>query len=134
MKRIIPFLVLAALCCGAISCNEKQQAKENETEAAENVELITYKFVKNMADGKQIEEQIEAKNDTDALSKFIDRMTKIILEEATAGDDKVKTESMYVISSTGDTLNTNEELMGVIEKQIMTNQPTGQVNIPAKKK
>lgn len=133
MKRIIPFLVLAALCCGMISCNEKQ-AKENETEATENVELVSYKFVKNMADGKQIEEQIEAKNDTDALSQFIDRMTKIILEEATAGDDKVKTESMYVISSTGDTLNTNEELMGVIEKQIMTNQPTGQVTIPAKKK
>ena len=131
MKKIIPIVMLAALCCGVISCNEKS-AKEQNTES-ENVELISYKFVQVMDDGSQISDKIEAKNDTDALTKFIDRMTKVVVEEATAGDSKVKTESMYVISSKGDTLNTNEELMSVIEKQVANQQPV-QLAVPVNKK
>ena len=131
MKKIIPILMLAALCCGVISCNEKP-AKEQNTES-EDVELISYKFVQVMDDGSQISDKIEAKNDTDALTKFIDRMTKVVVEEATAGDSKVKTESMYVISSKGDTLNTNEELMSVIEKQVANQQPV-QLAVPVNKK
>ncbi len=107
MKKIIPFLMLAVLCCGMISCNEKP-AKDKEKDSGD-VELISYKIVKNLADGSQVTDKIEAKNDTDAVRKFIDLMTKDVVADSEKDSTTIK--SMYIISPKGDTLNTNDQLI-----------------------
>ncbi len=102
MRRIIPVLIVALACLA--SCNEKPRQ---------------YKMVQNMADGQQIIEKFEAENDTIALNQYLDRMTKIIMQNI--GDTTGKTptiESMFVISPDGDTLNTDEGMMKVIEQQL----------------
>jgi len=110
-KRSLLTVVLTAMvamCC-LWSCNEKPRH---------------YQLVQNMADGTQTVEKFDAANDTVALNQYLDRMTKIIVEnmaDSTAKSPAV--ESMYVISPDGDTLNTNEELMHVIEQQFMQQQP-----------
>ena len=65
MKKIVCALLLAVVCCGVFSCNEKPKS---------------YRFVKVTNDGKEEVENIEAKNDTDALNLYFDRMEKIIVE------------------------------------------------------
>ena len=103
MRRILPlFVTVMALVCLS-SCNEKPRH---------------YQFVQNMADGKQTVEQFDAENDTVALNKYIDRMTKVLMENLSGENKGPAIESMYVISPDGDTLNTNKELMQVIEKQL----------------
>jgi 16S rRNA (uracil1498-N3)-methyltransferase len=67
MKKIVCALLLAVVCCGVFSCNEKPKS---------------YRFVKVTNDGKEEVENIEAKNDTDALNLYFDRMEKIILSAA----------------------------------------------------
>ncbi len=109
MKRIIPAIITGAALLLLFSCNEKPRH---------------YSFIQNMSDGQQIVENIDAKNDTDALNMYIDRMSKVIVEnmnktDSTAGPQIV---SMYVVSPDGDTLNTNKELMHVVEEQIMMKQ------------
>ena len=93
-KAVLSLILVAGCCCCFNSCTEKS---------------ADYKLVKIQADGKELVETIDAKNDTDAVVKYIDRMEKIILEGM---DNKgPKFEAMYVISPKGDTLNNNEELM-----------------------
>ena len=103
MKRIVYALLLAVVCCGVFSCNEKPKS---------------YRFVKVTNDGKEEVENIEAKNDTDALNQYFDRMEKIIIENI--GKETQPFASMYVISPNGDTLNTNKELIEAISKNLPT--------------
>ena len=107
MKRIIPALIIALACLA--SCNEKPRQ---------------YQMVQNMADGQQIVEKFEAENDTVALNQYLDRMTKIIMQNISDSTGKApEIESMYVISPDGDTLNTDEGMMQVIEQQLSKPQP-----------
>ena len=91
----------AVVCCCVISCNEKPKS---------------YKFVKIVDDGKEEVEDIEAKNDTDALKQYFDRMEKIIV--ANIGKQEEPFKAMYVISPDGDTLNTNEQLLEAVAKTL----------------
>ena len=92
MRKLFYAIVAAAVCSGCmVSCNEKP---------------AHYRFVKVMNDNKEVVEQIDATNDTAAVKLFIDRMTKIVIDNK---EPDVK--AMYIISPDGDTLNTNEELM-----------------------
>ena len=105
MKKIIPIITAIIALCAASSCNEKP---------------THYSFVQNYEDGKQIVERIDAKNDTDALKLFIDRMSAILLASmADSTTEKAPIKDMFIISPKGDTLNTNAELMQVIEKQLV---------------
>ena len=120
MKRLIPALALAIVLCAVSSCNEKPRH---------------YTFVQNMSDGKQVVETLDAKNDTVALNMYVDRMSKVIVEAMTdTAANKAQIESMYVISPEGDTLNTNKELMHVIEQQILEKSSNGFMAVPAVKK
>lgn len=113
MKLITSLLtaVMAIACLS--SCNEKPRH---------------YTFIQNMSDGKQIVEQIDAKNDTVALNLFLDRMTKAIVDNLEDSDStSAKVESTYIISPDGDTLNTNLELTQAIEKQILNTQKKGAI-------
>ena len=101
MKRIIPILLIAALCCGVLSCNEKPKS---------------YRFVKVTNDGKEEVENIQATNDTIALNMYFERMEKIIV--ANLGKSEEPFKAMYVISPDGDTLNTNEELIEAVMKNV----------------
>ena len=113
MKRIIPALVLALAVCFTWSCNEKPRQ---------------YTIVKNHTDGNQVIEKFVAPNDTVALSQYLDRMSKIVMEAMTdTTGNAAKIESMFVISPEGDTLNTNQKLMNVIAEQI---QKSGQNAVP----
>lgn len=103
MKKIALALLLAVVCCGVFSCNEKPKS---------------YRFVKVTNDGKEEIENIEAKNDTDALNLYFDRMEKIIVENI--GKETQPFKSMYVVSPDGDTLNTNKELLEAISKSLPT--------------
>ena len=104
MRRILPLLVtVMALACLA-SCNKKPRH---------------YQMVQNMTDGKQIVEQFDAENDTVALNQYLDRMTKIIMDNMNDTAKATKIESMFVISPDGDTLNTKKELMQAIETQVL---------------
>ena len=103
MKKIVCALLLAVVCCGVFSCNEKPKS---------------YRFVKVTNDGKEEVENIEAKNDTDALNLYFDRMEKIIVENI--GKETQPFKSMCVISPEGDTLNTNKELIEAISKNLPT--------------
>ena len=101
MKKIVSILMVAVVCCCVISCNEKPKS---------------YKFVKIVDDGKEEVENIEAKNDTDALKLYFDRMEKIIV--ANIGKQEEPFKAMYVISPDGDTLNTNEQLLEAVAKTL----------------
>lgn len=104
MKKLIPILAII-MALYATSCNEKPKH---------------YTFVKNLAGGKQVVENIDATNDTVALNLYLDRMSQVIvaaMTDSTSEDSQI--ESMYVISPDGDTLNTNKELMKVIEQQVV---------------
>ncbi len=104
MKKIASALLVAAIACGClVSCNDKPKH---------------YRFVKVMTDGKEEIENIDAKNDTDALQQYFSRMEKVII----ANLDKQETpvESMFVISPDGDTLNTNEQLLEAVAKTLPT--------------
>ena len=103
MKKIVSILMVAVVCCCVISCNEKPKS---------------YKFVKIVNDGKEEVENIEAKNDTDALKLYFDRMEKIIV--ANIGKQEEPFKAMYVISPDGDTLNTNEQLLEAVAKTLPT--------------
>ena len=103
MKKIIPILLVAALCCGVLSCNEKPKS---------------YKFVKVTADGKEEVEKFEAKSDTDALNLYFERMEKVIVANIEKQEEPFK--AMFVISPDGDTLNTNKELLEAVMKNVPT--------------
>ena len=97
MKKIVSALLLTVVCCCVISCNEKPKS---------------YNFVKVANDGKEEVEKIEAKNDTDALKLYFDRLEKIIVANIDKPQDAYK--AMYIISPDGDTLNTNPELLEAV--------------------
>ena len=94
MKKIVSILMVAVVCCCVISCNEKPK---------------DYSFVKVPPDGKEEVEKFEAKNDTDALKVYFDRLEKIIV--ANIDKQEAPYQSMWIISPDGDTLNTNTELL-----------------------
>ena len=101
MKSIVSILMVAVVCCCVMSCNEKPKS---------------YRFVKIVNDDKEEVENIEAKNDTDALKQYFDRMEKIIV--ANIGKQEEPFKAMYVISPDGDTLNTNEQLLEAVAKTL----------------
>ena len=106
MKRIIPILVIAIALSCLSSCNEKPKS---------------YRFVKIMKDGTEQVEQFEAKNDTDALNLYLDRMSALIVENLEKKTEPF--EAMYVISPGGDTLNTNQDLLKCVMERIEASQP-----------
>ena len=110
MKKIIYVLLAAAVCCGVFSCNEKP---------------MHYKFVKVLPDGKEEVENLDAKNDTDALNLYINRMEKELIRCISKGEEPDITK-MFVISPDGDTLNTNKELLEAVSKGLPT------MNVPPK--
>ena len=115
MKKFLYVLLLAVVCCGVFSCNEKPKS---------------YRFVKITADGKEEVENIEAKNDTDALNLYLGRVEKIIIANLEKGEQPFK--AMYVISPDGDTLNTNEELLKAVSASFPVMHPdskTGQESL-----
>ena len=119
MNKILSFILLAAVCCCVVSCNEKPKKEQTKT----------YKFVKQMADGEQAED-FEAVNDTDALNKYFARMEKIII--ANIGKENAPIDAMYVISPEGDTLNKNEELLQAVMKDVpMLKDPSEKTPLPA---
>ena len=104
MRRLFPLLAAVIAMSWLTSCNEKPRH---------------YQMVENMANGQQVIEKFDAANDTVALNLYLDRMTKVIMANMTDSTSQAPAvESMYVISPDGDTLNTNDELMRVIEKQL----------------
>ena len=113
MKKIVSVLLLAVVCCCVFSCNEKPRS---------------YQFVKVATDGKEEVEKIEAKNDTDALKLYFDRMEKIIVDNI-GKEEPFK--AMFVISPEGDTLNTNAKLLEAVAKTLPTMSATATV-VPAK--
>ena len=109
MKKILSILMVALVCCVVFSCNEKPRH---------------YRFVKVTASGEVVE-NIDAKNDTDALKQYFDRMEKIIIENIGKQDTSI--DAMYVISPDGDTLNTDPEMLNVFAKDL----PTMAAPVPA---
>ena len=110
MKKLLTIAIMALVCGGVLlSCNEKPKS---------------YKFVKVFKDGNQDVEEFTAKNDTDALNLYFDRMEKVIVANLEKSEEPF--EAMYVISPEGDTLNTNEELLKVAMKSIPTQQAPSQ--------
>lgn len=110
MKRILPVIAAAIAMTCLTGCNKKP---------------IHYTFIQNMSDGKQVVEKLDAKNDTDALNIYLDRMSKIIIENLSKTDSLAPSiESMYVISHDGDTLNTNEELLNAVANTVNATVPT----------
>jgi hypothetical protein len=101
MKRFMGGMILVATCCMLLfSCNEKPK---------------NYRFVTVMNDGKEVVENITAKNDTDAALQYVGRLEKMITA-ATSGAATNDYKALYIISPDGDTLNTNEELMTAVLK------------------
>ena len=124
MKKIVSALLLAVMCCGMFSCTEKtQKVKEEES-------TKSYKFVKVGADDKESVEEITAKNDTDALNQYFALMERIIIENIGKEEEPYKV--MYIISPEGDTLNTNQELLQAVTKDVPRVKaiPVGKVPIP----
>ena len=108
MKRFILISIVLAACCGILlSCNEKPKH---------------YKFVMLTNDGKEEVEQLDAKNDTDALNIYLKRMEEILVKSIEKQEESPY-KSMYVISPDGDTLNTNEELLNAVVKTTTPSQP-----------
>jgi hypothetical protein len=100
MKKLLSAIVLAALCCGMFSCNEKPPQN--------------YKIVKVLNDGKEEVEELVAPNDTVALNMYLDKLGKIIVENMDKEEAPFK--KMFILSPKGDTLNTNEELLNEVMK------------------
>ena len=100
MKKLLSAFVLAALCCGMFSCNEKPPQN--------------YKIVKVLNDGKEEVEELVAPNDTVALNMYLDKLGKIIVENMDKEEAPFK--KMFILSPKGDTLNTNEELLNEVMK------------------
>ena len=101
MNKILSLVVVAVMCCCVMSCNEKPKS---------------YRFVQVNKDGSEKVEDLKAKNDTDALNLYFERMEKIII--ANVGKEDSPIQSMYVISPEGDTLNTNAELLQAVMKDV----------------
>ena len=110
MKKILFVLLLAVVCCGVFSCNEKPKS---------------YRFVKVTTEGKEEVENIEAKNDTDALNQYFNLMEKTLIANIEKAQAPYK--EMFVISPEGDTLNTNQELLKAFEASLpkMVTLPEG---------
>jgi hypothetical protein len=110
MKKLVFALLLAVVCCGVFSCNEKPKS---------------YRFVKVTTDGKEEVESIEAKNDTDALYQYFNLLEKTLI--ANIGKAEVPYKEMFVLSPEGDTLNTNQELLKAFEATLpkMVELPEG---------
>ena len=106
MRRIIPILAIAIVLSLLSSCNEKPRH---------------YKFVKKLKDGTEKLEKIEAKNDTDALNLYIDRMSAVVVDNLNNPGEQI--EAMFVVSPEGDTLNTNEELLKCVMERIEARMP-----------
>ncbi len=106
MRRIIPILAIAIVLSLLSSCNEKPRH---------------YKFVKKLKDGTEKLEKIEAKNDTDALNLYIDRMSAVVVDNLNNPREQI--EAMFVVSPEGDTLNTNEELLKCVMERIEASMP-----------
>ncbi len=60
-------------------------------------------------DNSEQVETFDAKNDTDALNMFIDRMSAVVIENMNNNTEPPK--EMFVISPEGDTLNKNKALL-----------------------
>jgi len=103
MKKIICGLLLAVMCCGMFSCNEKPKS---------------YKFVKVLPDGKEEVENIEAKNDTVALNLYFSRLEKILIENIDKAEQPYK--EMFIISPDGDTLNTDAGMLEAVSASLPT--------------
>ena len=112
MKKLLYILLVALVCGTVVSCNEKP---------------THYRFVQINPDGTEKVENIDAKNDTDALKQYIGRMEKILIASVAKGEEP-NIEAMYVISPSGDTLNTNKELLNVISSNLpkMVELPPGE--------
>ena len=110
MKKLVFALLLAVVCCGVFSCNEKPKS---------------YKFVKVTTDGKEEVESIEAKNDTDALNQYFNLLEKTIIANIEKAQAPYK--EMFVVSPEGDTLNTNKELLEAVSASLpkMVTLPEG---------
>jgi len=102
LKKFLSMMLLAVVCCGLYSCNEAHRS---------------YKIVKVMDDGREEVEELVAPNDTVALSQFIDRMSKSLVESLQKNNDHPFKE-MYIVSPSGDTLNTNKELLNAVTKDV----------------
>ena len=102
MKKLLYVLLFALVCGTVVSCNEKP---------------IHYRFVQVNPDGTEKVENIDAKNDTDALQKYMSRMEKIIIAAVVKGEEP-DIDAMYVISPSGDTLNTNKELLEAVSMDL----------------
>ena len=106
MKRIIPIVLLAIIGCCIVSCTgEKNGTKETKETPVEAI----YKFVQVLPDGTEQCEDLKAKNDTDALNLYFERMEKVLMDNIDKKEQPF--EAMYIISPNGDTLNTDEKLM-----------------------
>lgn len=102
MRHSILAILLAAACAiGLMSCNDKPK---------------NYRFVKVAVDGAEQVEDITAVNDTDALKQYFNRMEKIIVENISKQQEPFK--AMYVISPSGDTLNTDKALLESVMKTL----------------
>ena len=104
MKKILSAILVAALCCGMFSCNEKLPQN--------------YKIVKVLNDGKEEVEELQAANDTVALNMYLDKLGKIIVENM--DKEEAPFQRMFILSPKGDTLNTNEELLNTVMKATNT--------------
>ena len=115
MKKIIPIVLLAMLGCSMVGCTsateEKKVNEEDQPTVLIDMSENIYKFVMVRQDGSELVEDLEAKNDTDALVLYIDRMTKTVM--ANIDKEVPPYKEMYIISPEGDTLNTNEELLKI---------------------
>jgi hypothetical protein len=107
MRRIVPVLAIAIAMWCLSSCNEKPK---------------DYRFVKKMKDGTEQVEKFEAKNDTDALNLYLDRMSAAIMSNLEKKQPEAF-EAMYVISPDGDTLNTDKALLKSVMERIEASQP-----------
>ncbi len=116
MKKIIPIALLAMLGCGMAGCNgstqEKTAPEQAEQPATENV----YKLVQVREDGTEQVEEMKAKDDTVAVTLFLDRVEKSVMANIDKETQPYK--AMYLVSSKGDTLNNDDNLLkAVMEKQ-----------------
>ena len=83
MKRFILISLVAAVCCGCFtSCNEKPQH---------------YRFVKITTDGKEVVEQMDAKDDTVALNLYLKKMEEILVNSI-GKEEESPYKAMFIIS------------------------------------
>ena len=113
MKRFILISLVAAVCCGCFtSCNEKPQH---------------YRFVKITTDGKEVVEQMDAKDDTVALNLYLKKMEEILVNSI-GKEEESPYKAMFIISPNGDTLNTNEELLKKVVKAVQASPAPQELN------